>query len=175
MLFVLLKKSQKRALLAVLVFGLLAAFFTGCDNGSTDDDVNIRGTLPSGLVGKWDSGYDSFEIKSDMVTLEYDDGGYGYGYTGTIEFVSNYDSRSGVIIIEYSSGAPDTNKPFHAIYYLDYKPGTSVELHITSDANDPNYSADTATLNQAIAKFTRKKMFDHISSDFVGISVYIKQ
>jgi hypothetical protein len=176
------KKSLKRALLAILVFGLLAAFLAGCKIIG-ELDINIPGTLPDGLVGEWfavDEGYgsDGFIITKtgSTITLEYDGGGpYGLDYTGTIRFVSNYDTKSGVIIIEYET-PPDygyeSGKEFHAIYYLDFKPETSVELNNTANSSEP-YNADTATLIEAVSKFSKGNMGNYM--DISVSTTYFKQ
>jgi hypothetical protein len=144
----------KRVLFTGLVLVLLVCISGGCKNEAEDDNVNKPGSLPSGLVGKWVD-YDSFEITAG--TIKYDDGGYGFGYEGTIRFISNYDSKSGVIIVEYTTGAPLATKPFHAIYYLNLT-GTTVSLNNTWDATDALYSADTDTLDAAKEKFTLASM-----------------
>jgi len=153
--------NVKRVLFAGLVLVLLAGFLGGCKNEV--EDVNEPGSLPSGLVGKWVTDYDSFEITTS--TIKYDGGGYG-DYAGNIRFVSNYDSKSGVIIVQYTTGAPDAAKPFHAIYYLNFTPGVSVELNNTWDATRDDYNADTATLDAAKEKFTKGKMGDWIDVSY---------
>jgi len=162
------KTLLKKALPVCLTLGLLWAVFAGCDTGTLgEDDVNIPGTLPAGLAGTWMTEYDSFAIDTTTspATLEYGDGGFGFGYKGNIVFVSNYDSRSGLIIIEYTAGVPDIGKPFHAIYYLNLSSGT-VELNNTSDATREDWNADTATLNEARTKFTRGKMGNYIDAAY---------
>ena len=152
-------KGLKRVLPVCLALGLLV--LAGCPGGGGDNDINIPGALPTGLVGKWEEPTynDFFQITGSPETLAYDANYGGLGdYVGNIEFVSNYNSSAGVIIIKYTSGAPDGTKLYHAIYYLDFKPGISVSLNNTWDATDPLYNADTATLQEAIEKFTKGKM-----------------
>jgi len=162
--FIRTKGFHKKVLPVVLVLGFLAAVM-GCGSVG-DDDTNYPGTLPTNMAGKWTSMMDdNFEITGTPGnhTIKYDDGGYGYGYEGSIEFVSNYDSKSGVIIIKYTDvanvGSPT---PYHAIYYLDFKPAVSVELNNTS-VSTPPYNADTATLDEAITKFTKGKMGNYVN------------
>ena len=165
----------RRFLFASLVFVLLTAFLAGCSTDS-EDDTNLQGALPNALIGKWVAGFgDSYEFASAGAThtLKYDDSGFGMGYQGSIEFVSNYDSKSGVIIIKYTD---NTNKnkqnPFHAIYYLNLA-SVTVELNSTWDATHEDYDADTTTLNEAINKFTRGNMGNYI--DLAWSTTYTKQ
>ena len=166
--------KMKRFLFAGLVLFLLTALFGGCKLDGAEDDVNQPGTLPGGLVGKWTTAYDYFEISKSANTeiVKYDDGGYGFGYEGIIKFVSNYDSKSGVIIIQYTTGAPDAARPFHAIYYLDFT-GRTISLNNTFDATAADYNADAATLEEAAGKFTKGNMGNYIDAsmapEYTGI------
>ena len=160
------KAKAKKFMFAGLVLVLFTGLLSVSCKIDPDPDMNVPGSLPEGLLGKWVTMYDSFEIISNtgIITVEYDGGGWG-DYTGTIRFVSNYTNKSGVIIIEYSDGAPDIAKKFHAIYYLDFKPDVSTELNNTSNSSEP-YNADTATLNEAIAKFTQANMGNYMSFEY---------
>jgi hypothetical protein len=160
----------KRFLFICFALLAMAAVVTGCDT-NLGSDTNKEGALPNALIGKWSTAYDYFEISrvGDTEFLSYYDGGYGGAYIGTIRYVSNYDSRSGLIIIQYNSGAPDSSKPFHAVYYLKFVPGTSVELNNTYIVSIPypgNNNADTVTLAQAIAKFTRESMGNYMNFSY---------
>ena len=162
---------------------LLAIFINGCSTElKPEDDTNYYGSLPDSLIGKWSTSYDYYEIKRDVDGTEtvkyYMDGGDTYDAfesTGTIMFVSNYDSKSGVIIIKYTD--PDYYaeklKPFHAYYYLNFIPGTSVELYDTWDATADDWDADTYTLSEAVRKFTSGKMGNY--SDISFHPVYSKE
>ena len=165
----------RRFLFTSLVFVLVTAFLVGCSTDS-EDDTNQPGTMPNALIGKWVAGFgDSYEIASagGAQTLKYDDGGFGIGYQGSIEFVSNYDSKSGVIIIKYTDNANKSKpNPFHAIYYLNLASATA-EINSTWDATSEDYDADTATLNEAINKFTRGNMGNYI--DLAWSTTYTKQ
>jgi hypothetical protein len=162
----------------LIVFCLSAVLFTGCKDPTKDEGNNtLSSSLPNELIGKWGTQYDYFEISRSggMDILKYDGGGYG-DYAGIIVFVSMYDAISGVIIIQYISGAPDVSKPYHAIYYLDFKPGISVELNNTYHVSIPypgNNNADTATLDQAILKFTRGNMGNFM--DVAWSTAYYRQ
>jgi hypothetical protein len=164
----------------------MTAIMTGCNTDPEPDLVpGPSGTsLPDGLLGKWATSVDSFLItrSSGIETVEYDDGGYGYGYKGTVRFVSQFDNSTGVIIIQLTEFSPsqERSKPYHAIYYLDFKPGDSISLNntsILSVAYDPDKptanNADTATLEEAKEKFTRDRIFEYVNSDY--LQVYKKQ
>jgi len=157
------KTLLKRAVLVCLTLGLLWAVLASCDSGTIGgDDVNIPGALPAELAGTWED-YDSFTIDTttNPATLEYDGGGWG-DYQGTIVFVSNYDSKSGLIIVEYTTGAPDTGKPFHSIYYLNLTSGTVSLNNTWQDNGGGDYNADTATLDEAKEKFTLGQMGNYM-------------
>ena len=165
----------KKFLFTGLFFLAMAAILGGCSTDS-EDDTNVPVSLPAALFGKWVSSFnDYFEITNagGTQTITYNDGGYGFGYQGSIDFVSNYDSKSGVIIIKYTD---NTNKnktnPFHAIYYLNLTNTKSVEFNNTSDIANNYADADTTTLNEAINKFTRGNMSNYM--DLAWSSTYTK-
>jgi hypothetical protein len=76
---------------------LLAFMFTGCsDNPNDNDSVTLNGT--------WVSDFgDGYTININAETLEYDDGGYGIGFDGTILKINKFDNAgtAGIIFIEY--------------------------------------------------------------------------
>jgi hypothetical protein len=161
--------------LASLLFAA-ALVLSGCDLYGTvgGDDTNIAGALPYLLPGKWLSySYgnpsDSYTITDTEIT--YDDGSGGawsMGYTGTIRFVSNYSSSSGVIIIEYTR--PPTydgynGNDFFAIYYRNLTANTMQMANAT--ILGPNTCPDTATLDEAVRKFTRMQMGNYINWSIV--------
>ena len=166
----------KRFLFAGFVFLAMTAILAGCSSDS-NDEPNEQGSLPAALIGKWISNFgDYFEFTNagGVQTIKYDDGGFGSGYQGSIDFVANYDSKSGVIIVKYTDS---TNKnkpnPFHAIYYLNLSNNTTVELNNTWDTTRADYDADTITLNEAITKFTRGNMGNYM--DLSYSTTYTKQ
>ena len=172
-LFFSLNKAKKFFYVSV-IFVLLTVIFAGCSTDS-EDDTNHPGTLPSGLIGQWVSDFgDSFEITGAgvTVTLKYDDGGFGFGYSGGIEFISNFDSRSGVIIIKYTDNVNnDKPNPFHAVYYLAFA-GKTIEFNNTR--NSAEWGDDnTTSLSEAIEKFTRGNMGNYI--DLAWSTTYTKQ
>jgi hypothetical protein len=141
--------------------------FSGCElyGKVGGDDTNIEGALPDLLRGEWAYIPPGSDIPSEVYRISGDTISYGYGsgssstdYTGTIRFVSNYSSDSGLIIIEYSSPpsyALYNGLSFFAIYYRNLRSGT-VQL---ANAINPDYSApDTVTLEEAIGKFSRMRM-----------------
>ncbi|MCL2478280.1 MAG: hypothetical protein FWF22_02170 [Treponema sp.] len=187
------RANGKKFLLAGLVLVFLAAFLGGCSTDlKPEDDTNYYGRLPDDMVGKWVSdAQDYFNItgvsaNNDTVTYfmpgySYDDGEGGqvdvpdFQTTGTIMFVSNYDSGSGVIIVKYTDPSYYTGKsnPFHAYYYINYIPGTSAEFFDTWDATRADYDADTVTLSEAVKKFTQGKRGNYCDISFHP--VYLKE
>jgi hypothetical protein len=159
--------SQK-ALALMFMFCLSAALLiTGCKedaSGSSSKFVDDH-KLNSSLIEEWSSPYgDGYVITANKIT--YDDGGYGSSSTGTIQYVSNFTSNAGVIIIKYD----DDKKPsyweyddawnpieelplkgdFIGIYYKNLKPGVSVSM-----ANAYiDGGAEEATLDDAKKAFT---------------------
>lgn len=139
-------------------------FFPACEPYGKvgGDDTNIQGALPDLLRGEWAYIPPGSDIPSEVYRVSGDTISYGYGsgssptdYTGAIRFVSNYSADSGLIIIEYSkppSYALYNGLSFFAVYYRNLNSAT-VQL---ANAINPDYSApDTATLEEALRKFTR--------------------
>ena len=145
---------KKAEIAGIILLGLLLVL--GSCSTSSADDTNYPGVLPDGLIGTWSfdgTNADRYTIDSDTIKHEMVWESDDYGFTGTISFVSNYSSSSGVIIFEYSSGDFITPGTYDAVYYRDLTP-TTVKLADAINLNDFSSSA-TATLDQAVAKFTR--------------------
>jgi hypothetical protein len=142
--------ARKNFTLALMFCLSTALLFTGCDTdgGGSGGNNNSGGfvddhKLNSSLIGTWSSVYgDNYVIVANKIT--YDDG-YGDGFAGTIQYISNFTSSAGVIIIKYDAdkkptyydsfdnyGDPDHIVPpkgdFIGIYYKDLKPGASVSM-----------------------------------------------
>ncbi|GHV18837.1 hypothetical protein FACS189493_8450 [Spirochaetia bacterium] len=145
---------------------------SGCDiyGKVGGDDGNIPGGLPFQLQGKWRSSPgDNYVITDTEITY---DGGVGISggtnYTGTIRFVSNYSPDSGLIIIEYTvkpAYSGYNGKDFFAIYYKDLTANTMQMANAT--ILGPNTCPDTATLEEAVEKFTRMQMGNYVDWSFV--------
>ena len=158
------KAKSKRFVFAALVLVLLAAFLSGCKT-EPEDDTNYEGELPAGLIGKWVFDKDNwYEIQESggsyklIYTAIFDDpewGYFDYSFEGDIEFISNYSSNSGIIIVKYTYGEYDDTKPYTGIYYREITSST-VKLANVWDLKKKD-SADTTTLEEAIDKFTRSK------------------
>jgi hypothetical protein len=176
------KKIKLRFLpLPFLLFTAVLAL-SGCDlyGKVGGDDSNIPGGLPFQLQGEWLSF--SYGNPSDSYTvtnaeIKYDDGGAGGGtmsYTGTIRFVSNYSSSSGVIIIEYTVrpayGGYNGND-FFAVYYRNVTANTMQMANTT--VLGPNTCPDTETLDEAVKKFTRMRMGNYV--DWSVVQPFEKQ
>jgi hypothetical protein len=161
-----LRRSPKTLLLLLPLLIGAALVFSRCElYGKTGgDDTNIEGALPYLLQGDWAYIPPHSERASEVYTITADAVDYGYAgddntgtnFKGKIRFVSNYSSTSGVIIIEY------TEKPayplynglsFFAIYYRNLN---AAWVQLANAINPDRQSApDTATLEEAVAKFTR--------------------
>jgi hypothetical protein len=150
--------------------GLLTfLFISGCElyGKIGTDDANIQGALPELLRGEWVYIQPGSSVPAERYVIEDNTVQYGYGggesdtnYKGTIRFVSNYNNTSGVIIIEYTErpSYPLYNgNSFFGIYYRNLESDTAQLANSINLA--AHYSApDTATLNEAIEKFTRLGM-----------------
>ena len=173
-MFSFLSFFPKKIFSAVFVLGFLAAVI-GCASNITDDGTNTQGTLPEQLRGEWvftplgsDSPADYYIINENTLQYVMDDPDYGSDFTAPIRFVSNYSGDSGVIIIEYTQGyifgaKYDDEYPFTGIYYKNLS-GNTVQL---ANAYDGNGRTETATLDEAKAKFTRNKMDTYVSWAYV--------
>jgi hypothetical protein len=172
-----MKKSRLPLLHARSVFFACAviAFLSGCElYGKVGvDDLNREGALPGMLLGEWAYTPPGSPLPSELYALTGNAGTgyavkYGYGggsssfdFEGTVEFVSNYSSDSGVIIIKYTkTGKPYypayNGKDFFAVYYRKLH---SNWVQLANSINLDDYSApDTDSLDEAKAKFTRMKM-----------------
>jgi hypothetical protein len=134
---------SKRAIFIVLFAAFL---FIGCQQEEEPDFFTLyllsKNTLNENLIGTWISEYDGYTITK--TGLSYNDG-FGGGYAGTIEYVSNFSNNAGVIIIKYypehrptyydnfeNWGDPDHILPlkgdYIGIYYKNLKPGTSIQI-----------------------------------------------
>jgi hypothetical protein len=148
--------------------------FSRCELYGTagGDDTNIEGALPYLLQGKWAYTPPGSEIASEVYTITAETIRYGYAgddnigtnFKGTIRFVSNYSGGSGVIIIEY------TEKPTYALYNglsffaIYYRNLNADWVQLANAINPDQQSApDTASLEEAVAKFTRMTMGNYVN------------
>ena len=139
------------------------------------NDTNIQGALPELLKGEWIYIQPGASVPAERYIFEGNTIQYGYGasseggaesefdYKGDICFVSNYSADSGIVIIEYTEPPYYTGhngNSFFGIYYRNLKRDT-VQL---ANAINPDHSTapDTATLDEAIEKFTRLKMGNYV-------------
>ena len=145
---------------------LILLFLSGCElyGKIGGADTNIQGSLPALLRGEWiyiqpglSTPAERYVIEEDIIQYGFGGGKSEYDYKGDIRFVSNYSANSGVIIIEYI----DTQRPnyagyngnsFFGIYYRNLSKNT-VQLANAIRLTDMS-SPDTATLDEAIGKFT---------------------
>jgi len=154
---------------------LLVLLLAGCElyGKIGGDDTNIAGALPVHLQGEWvfpAPGLPPAEryiiTETTIQYIAYQESGVT-SYRGTIVFISNWSSTAGVIIIRYIEGYYPTFPEFNgnsyfAIFYRIL--GTnSVQLANATILPDSPTSPDTATQEEAIARFTRGR-----SGNYVG-------
>ena len=164
-------KSVFTFLKSIPVIFLLLLLLAGCElyGKVGGDDINFQGALPELLRGEWVFPWPG--IPSERYIIEEDTIEYGYGggdsdtnYKGIIRFVSNYSMNSGIIIIEYTERpyyASYNGNPFFGIYYRNLKRDT---VQLANAINPDGISApDTATLEEAIGKFTRLNMGSYVN------------
>jgi hypothetical protein len=157
--------KMKRFLFACLVLFFLAGFLGGCKTEVNDESTT---GLPNALLGKWVADYgDWYEItRSDGTeTIKKYWDSTTLGSQGTIRDVTNFNDQSGVIIVEYSSGHTNANRPFGAVYYLN-RTSTAVSLNDAWDATAADYDANTATLETAKAKFNQASMGNYVDTSY---------
>ena len=150
----------KRILFTGLVLVLLAGFLGGC---KVDPEIDIEGELSPLLENKWvgASGYgDNYTItqKGSTGTLKYVD---GYGdYEGNIAVVVNSSPNSGIIIVKYTKGAPDSNSKYTGVYYRNL---TTTTVQLANAYNTSDWTpAVTATLEEAKANFTSSNVGNYV-------------
>ena len=158
-----------RSAFAFVLFCLVAVLsFMSCQTEPDDNFIDDH-KLNAGLIGTWadTTFFDGYTITAD--SLEYDNG-MGGGYTGSIEYVSNFSNNAGVIIIKYNADAKasypiydddwvtiidyvDLPGDYLGVYYRNLKPGFSMEL---SGAINPDYSpAEKEKMYEAVLAFTQ--------------------
>jgi hypothetical protein len=167
------------AFFAPFVFAVVL-LLSGCElyGKVGGDGPNIPGSLPFPLRGTWvyiQSGNDvpaEQYIIADTDTVDGPSIEYGYGggsspydYAGTIAFVSNYSSDSGVIIVKYDPAKKPEYSLYNggdygAVYYRNLRAG-SVQLANAIKLSDMS-APDTATLDEAVEKFTRMMMGTYV-------------
>jgi hypothetical protein len=165
---------NKRRAVSVFFSAAVILLVFGCElyGKVGGDEANIEGALPYLLQGQWAYIPPGSERASEIYMITPETIAYGYpgddnigtSYTGTIRFVSNYSADSGVIIIEYTekpSYALYNGLPFFAVYYRSLN-ADWVQL---ANAINPDLQSapDTATLEEAVAKFTRLTMGNYVN------------
>ena len=146
-------QKTKRFLFASLVFVLLTGFFTGC--GSDSDNGAVDNLLPNGLLGRWVSEWDGYEISryQGVERIVYISPDFpAFNFEGIIRHVNTITATAGIIIFEFTVNVPDPDRRFSAAAYLELT-SASVEL---SNAFDPIAGLQplAATLEEAVARFT---------------------
>ncbi|MDR2245817.1 MAG: hypothetical protein LBE17_03930 [Treponema sp.] len=171
-----MSEKFQAARLPLQVFFVIAALglLSGCElyGALGGDDANIPGSLPFLLRGEWAYIPPGTEVPAERYAITDTAGDpaieYGYGggaspfdYAGTIVLVSNYRADSGVLIVKYDPEKKPwyplyNNGDFCAVYYRNLA-GHSVQLANAINLKDMS-APDTASLDEAAAKFTRMTM-----------------
>jgi hypothetical protein len=172
-MIIILCKKQINFLCKLFLTGSLSfLFLAGCElyGKIGEADENIEGSLPELLRGEWVYTQPGSSTPAERYVIEIDTIQYGYGggesdsnYKGYIRFVSNYSANSGVIIIEYVEPPyyqGYNGNSFCGVYYRNLKNDT-VQLANAINLEDLS-SADTATLEAAIKKFTNRQMGNYV-------------
>jgi hypothetical protein len=136
---------------------------TQIDNNKADelndakqgDPVTIAPTpgsasLLPGLLGTWiDSGEYNGAVWTDdytITTTTVTHAESGVEETGSIEYVYNFDDKSGCIIVKYADGK------YNGVFFGNLT-ATTADLGDAWDAEDPDYDSSVATLAAAIERF----------------------
>jgi hypothetical protein len=168
------KKLPAPVLHVLCVFGFIA-LLSACElyGKAGGDDANIEGSLPFLLRGQWvylqpgnTVPAEQYTITDTAITYGYAESPSVYDYAGTIAFVSNYSSNSGVIIIRYDAGKKPgyplyNGGDFGAVYYRNLQ-ADSIQLANAINLSDMS-APDTRTLEEAVEKFTRTAMGAYVS------------
>ena len=176
------KVPVKKAGLLVLTLVLSAAVLGGCKHEPDEDP--FQGTIDLDLFGKLAGEWKADDIYTslgrtiytiDEGTLEYDDGEGEYSFmsfSGAIKHVVGLEGEaSGVIIVQYTtpplSGYQYLNG-YNAVYFKG-DPDTGLlyfaNAYTTADYTIPS---DTATLQQAVNRFTGNNYADKYINDPEG-------
>ncbi len=142
-------KRAGRALSACMV--LFTAVFVFSTVSCSQPAESDSGTDAS-IYGTWTSSYDSYVITSSTVT--YDDGGFGYGWTGSLASVSATDSSSGYIYVEYTSVGDAMSSSLEGTYTaVSYKSLGSSSVQMATAYKSGGADSESS-LAEAAAEFT---------------------
>ena len=179
-----LRRHFSRSVFALCVLVCLSAalLLTGCP--IDDDEFYDDGLLNPGLIGVWKFEYsfvdkdgilwEGYELYTITETHHFTFKGEFSSWGGKIMHVSNFSSTDGVIIIKYD---PDNKqqwinwdtmeditpvgRDYYGIYFRNLT-ANSVVLGNTSDQANNYGPSETATLEEAIQRFTLDNMSDWI-------------
>jgi hypothetical protein len=166
------KFPAARPLLFSLCAFAVILLFSGCElyGKVGGDDTNIEGALPTLLRGEWryiptTSGApaDGYIITGTTIKYGYEGGTTDMDYEGTIKFVSNYSSCSGLIIIEYTTKPTYSGHNGNDFFAIYYRIRSSNLIQMANTTTLPAYTCpDTSTLEEAKTKFTRMTIGNYV-------------
>jgi hypothetical protein len=172
---------------SVLLFLAGTLFFSACSLDGEDPKPETH-TIDTRLYGVWrfyySGNYEEIIVDRDGGTQPGSLGLFTFGgfnvvtndytpmFKGDIMYASAFSADSGIIIIEYLPGwenrwmnldPPWSKNPngymFYGIYYINITNGGNRVFFACTNDQDNNYGpTETATLEQAIAKFTEGNM-----------------
>jgi len=173
-----LKKNCKgRKVLYFTSIVVLVVALTGCQ---LEENISYDGMW---LGGTWSNeiGGDSFIVDLETLQFEYDDGGWGMGYSGKIRGITTFNTNgtAGVIFIRYSeTGKPtdwdwsDFDNPipipiegdYIGIYFRNLTNTTGQFAVPAEEYEDGKFRTPAkATLTEARAAFIEGVMSDYVS------------
>lgn len=142
-------KNAGRAVSAFLVLLTAAFVVTTLSCKQPTDDTSSNGSI----YGTWSSTYDGYTVTTSTVTYD-DKSGYGYGWAGSLEGVSETDSASGYLYVKYTSVGSGMSSSLTGTYIaVSYKSlGTSSVQMATAYKSDG--AASESTLDAAKSEYT---------------------
>jgi len=149
---------------AIFLIAMFAFLLIGCPNDNVSyDELWTAENSKFTLAGTWKTEYDGYIINLSESSLEYDDGGWGTGYIGTIEEIRkfNNDGTVGVILIKYTEKPIDfnTGKPPTGYYIgIYFRNLTSAQGDFTTASASDDLIPAKTTLQVAKNTFTEGSM-----------------
>jgi len=169
-------RLQKNPIYFMCLVVMVIIFLLGCQLGDDPDfdGIWLDKTWVDGswLNGTWSTEYDSYSINTQNLILEYDDGGWGMGFTGNIVGIMlfNTSGTAGIVFIEYTAKPVDYSTEmepdgdFIGIYFRNLS-DTSGQFASPAEEyeKDKFRTPAKATLEEAKAAFTEDLLGDYIS------------
>jgi hypothetical protein len=114
------------------------------------------------FVGAWDSGTGDDYIITEN-TLTYNGYYSSFSFAGNIKAVIPANQFKGVIIVEYTTPPTGVSNNFMGIYYQNFYPTDQTPNVQLANAYDASETTETATLSEALVKFTNGAVEDYVT------------